>query len=671
MITTEKMAASSLSSELLAAIQVPGLRPMPAYLSETDALTVAEFLQTHYAAYYKIDVGNVHWGGEVNTNHLFDIFCDYHAQRDSVKTRFDMISFVTSNYRRYSWDCDLFLRMNKLTLNDWVNKMTYFGNCGDALAIYAMSDMYGVHSCIVTKSKPWTTVANTFQGTDIDVLKLCQIKLIYLGNNRYGKLIPKDYIGQSSYVTPNYNIPSMTQGPAPPSTKKSQVPTLVQELETANALLDVHESNEKDMVNTDTAIPTTPPGTLDAMDKIIGYCEGSNTVEYALKVPDAMDSITYIEQEQDQIVLNVETDDQLLYGIEKYALNVETEELKSDTNFTKKVTLKVETEKLKPCHVCVQSLEDILREESKEYQPKPVNDIPTGEHFTCSRTRKPATRTGRRPRKASAGKQYEESTEPPSPKKKKPTPTKPMASGPSESHISAQNTKTPYPNRRLPPLSSNGDGEADNTPDQPMPQKPSSTAESDFTPINRKGTFSTSTHRLRKKYISRKYICRMCPHRSDSARGLTAHHQETHGIVYCNICKRAFNNPISLRRHEYSHRERRFTCSTCSESFNFRSELNTHLIQHQRRSRHLCAFPKCGRLFKNKSDLSRHGKEHTTTAIQCPDCDYSSKDQRNFNSHRRSHSKIKLYFCSYCNEGFVFNMQKLRHMAKNTCQAKK
>ena len=208
-------ATSSLSLELLAAIQVPNLLPMPAYLSEADSLTVAEFLQTHYAAYYKIDVSNVHWSGEINTTHLFDIFCNFQLQKDSVKTRIDMISFVTSNYRRYSWDCDLFLRMNKLTLNDWVSKMSYWGNCGDALAIYVMSDMYGVHTCVVTKSKPWTTVANTFQGTDIDILKLCQVKLVYLGNHKYRKLIPKDFIGQSSYVSPSFNISSMIQ-PLPP-----------------------------------------------------------------------------------------------------------------------------------------------------------------------------------------------------------------------------------------------------------------------------------------------------------------------------------------------------------------------------------------------------------------------------------------------------------------------
>ena len=102
-------AHSSLSAELLAAIQAPNLRPMPAYLSESDALTVTDFMQTGYAFNYAVDVSNLHWGGEVNASHLFDIFCHFHAQKDSVKTRLDMITFVTENLRRYSWDSDLYL----------------------------------------------------------------------------------------------------------------------------------------------------------------------------------------------------------------------------------------------------------------------------------------------------------------------------------------------------------------------------------------------------------------------------------------------------------------------------------------------------------------------------------------------------------------------------------
>ena len=270
---------------------------MPAYLSKSDSLTVAEFLQTHYAAYYKIDISNVHWDSEINASHLFDIYCNFHLQKDSVKTRIDMISFVTSNYRRYSWDCDLFLRMNKLTLNDWVSKMSYWGNCGDALALYTMSDMYGVHTCVVTKSKPWTTVSNTFQGTDIDMLKLCQVKLVYLGNHKYGKLIPKEFIGQSSYVSPSYNVASMIQPIQPPPQPTPKVPMLVRELETANTLLDLHGT---DITNT-SIVPVEPENTVttfelpydtDAMDKVVGYCEEPNALRKhdALKSNDAMDA---------------------------------------------------------------------------------------------------------------------------------------------------------------------------------------------------------------------------------------------------------------------------------------------------------------------------------------------------------------------------------------------
>ena len=346
-------ASSSLSSELLAAIQVPNLRPMPTYLSESDSLTVAEFLQTHYVAYFKIDVSNVHWGGEVNASHLFDIYCNYHPQKDSVKTRINMISFVTSNYRRYSWDCDLFLRMNKLTLNDWIGKMSYWGNCGDALATYAMSDMYSVHTCIVTKSKPWTTVLNTFQGSDIDVLKLCQVKLVYLGNDKYGRLIPKDFIGQSSYVNPNFNVASMLQPVQPTSHPTQAVPMLVRELETANTLLDLHgaDSTETSTVPVEpenTATTTELPDNSDAMDKIVGYCEEPNLFSEhdPLKSNDAMDQIVSTQPDDAQLnVLNVETVT-MVFGKQDVGLNVETT-------------------KLKACHVCVRPLESIVFEDIK------------------------------------------------------------------------------------------------------------------------------------------------------------------------------------------------------------------------------------------------------------------------------------------------------------------
>ena len=327
--------------------------------------------------------------------------------------------------------------------------------------------------------------------------------------------------------------------------------------------------------------------------------------------------------------------------------------------------------KLKACHVCVRPLESIVFDDRKPAPPLPTRALPIGEHYIHSRTRKPAVRMSRIPHKASTGKQYEELCDTPSPKKRRPISVKPSASGPSVTRISAQKTKSPYPTRRLPPVPSNEDG--DNTSEisvEPSLMNPNvpPISKSEPAPTKIKGTFTTKSHALRKKYTTRKYLCQMCPHKSDSARDLTRHHQKMHGILHCRVCKKAFNNPISLRRHEYSHKEKKFQCSRCHENFNFNSELKTHLIQHQRRAKHLCAFPNCGKLFKNKPDLTRHAKEHTSKAIQCPDCEYSAKDLHNFESHRRKHSRIERYFCPYCNKGFIFNAQKHRHMAKKDCQ---
>ena len=522
-----------------------------------------------------------------------------------------------------------------------------------------MSDMYRVHTCVVTKSKPWTTISNTFQGTAIDILKLCQVKLVYLGNHKYGKLIPKDFIGQSSYVTPSFNLASMAQLPQPsPPQPTPAVSLLVRELETTNTLLDLHGTD-----NTKTSVEPENielPDDTDAMDKIVGYCAESITKHDALKSIDAMDCIVFTQSEnvkEQPNVLNVET-------VTRDA-QIDSVSVKHDDE------LNVETLKLRACHVCVRPLENILFEETKTDLPVPTNELPSGTHDTRSRTRKPIVRTSHIPRKASTGKQYVERSDTPSPKERRPIPVKPSASGPSGACISAQKTKSPYPTRRLPPVPSNGEGDdtSENLDEPSLPaSKVTPALKSEPPPTKKKGMFITKSHALKKKYTSQKYICRMCPHRSDSACDLTKHHHEKHRITYCSACNKAFNFSISLRRHEYSHKERKFQCSMCQENFNFNSELKTHLIQHQHRARHLCAFPNCGKLFKNKPDLSRHTKEHTSKAIQCPDCAYSAKDQHNFELHRHKHSRIEHYFCPYCNEGFIFNTQKCRHMAKGDCQ---
>ena len=80
-------AHSSLSQELIKAINMPNIRPTPAYLSEEDAVTVDMFMQSEYASDYMIDTRNIHWGGEVHHSHIFDIY----AKFSPTKARNDKI----------------------------------------------------------------------------------------------------------------------------------------------------------------------------------------------------------------------------------------------------------------------------------------------------------------------------------------------------------------------------------------------------------------------------------------------------------------------------------------------------------------------------------------------------------------------------------------------------
>ena len=109
---------------------------------------------------------------------MYNAFKPHH---DSVKTRLEMLQFVVENECRYDWNGHLVLRMNNLTLAVWIQQQTHFKNSVDVLAIYALSDMCGVHTTILTKSKPWTTIHPSFNIDIYDALRISRVNMVYLG----------------------------------------------------------------------------------------------------------------------------------------------------------------------------------------------------------------------------------------------------------------------------------------------------------------------------------------------------------------------------------------------------------------------------------------------------------------------------------------------------------
>ena len=624
---------------------MPNIRPTPVYLSEEDAVTVDMFMQSEYARDYMIDTRNIHWGGEVHRSHVFDIYAKFSTTQDPVKTRLDMIKFVTANLARYNWDAHLYLTMHGLNLESWVQRMMFWENGADALAIYSLSDMLGIHTTELTKSKPWTTVSGDFQGDVYDLLRISEVILVYLGQDRYASLWKKSAPIETSYIGPNFNYAPMANSPA----------TLTEEFHTAQTLLELHGDNldseeQNRLENSVISIELFS----DAMDKVVDHLDTCPIGK--LNVPDAMDRILEPSLSDQSIVLHVET-----------------EKPTSDTTLLP--ALRVET---KPCTVKLTCLETILTNYLYKVPPTTASDLLAGEHFTRSRSAYTPVRTGRKPRRVSTGVKYDEiavDTRTSNKPKSNKSAAKPKRFGPSAGRISSRNKSSKAPVVRLPAIKVE-------LPDVPDVNEASTVVDSNDTnesqeddiPLSElakklRGTFTTREHVLEKKVETRKYRCRMCKEQLPSCRALTVHHQTKHGIIYCDVCGKAFNNPRSLTKHLYQHKKnKQHVCSKCKKDFPFASQLTTHKLTHRKKPNQVCMFPKCGKRFKSKSDLNRHATSHTKPWLKCTDCpDYKTKDKRNFESHRLTHSRIEKYFCEKCGKGFTFNTQKRRHVAKNNC----
>ena len=413
---------SSLSQELIKVINMPNLIATPSYLSEEDAITVDMFMQSEYASDYMIDMSNIHWGGEVHQSHVFEIYAKFSPTRDPVKTRLDMIKFVTANLARYSWDAHLYLTMHGLNLESWVQKMMFWENGADALAIYSLSDMLGIHTTVLMKSKPWTTVSGNYQGDVYDLLHISEVILVYLGQDRYARLWKKSALIENSYVGPNFNYAPMENPPA----------TLTEEFHTAQILLELHgddlDSEEQNRMENRTIFMEL---LSDAMDKVVEHLDICPTGK--LNVPDAMDLILVPTQSDQSAVLHVEMETPILETGSLPALCVET----------------------KPCSVNLTCLETILTDYLYKVPPTVAADLPVGEHFTRSRCAHTPVRTGRKPRRVSTGVKYSEIVgDTPTSNKPKPNPSaaKPNRSGPTAGRISSRNKSSVTPVVRLPPI---------------------------------------------------------------------------------------------------------------------------------------------------------------------------------------------------------------------------
>ena len=160
----------------------------------------------------------------------------------------------------------------------------------------------------------------------------------------------------------------------------------------------------------------------------------------------------------------------------------------------------------------------------------------------------------------------------------------------------------------------------------------------------------------------RKVRCKLCGNSCKDVKILNEYHRDTHDIVFCPDCNKAFSTKSSLDKHMYIHRSLDYVCDKCGKCYPFESRLNQHRVTHRKLVTHSCMFKNCSRSFKNTGDLNHHVKQHTSIWYNCDFCTYRNK--WNTESHQCIHvSGAEKYICTYCSMKFKFNTQYRNHIA--------
>ena len=134
-----------------------------------------------------LDTSLVYQNGRPNPNHIFELFGQL-SGHSAPNVRFLLLTDIAADVEFYQQTSFVCLEMRNTSFNQWITNLSIEEMYADELTLFSLSWLYKQHTVVITKNKLWSTLHSNSPVNEEALLDICLVKLVYLGQLRFGTL---------------------------------------------------------------------------------------------------------------------------------------------------------------------------------------------------------------------------------------------------------------------------------------------------------------------------------------------------------------------------------------------------------------------------------------------------------------------------------------------------